>query len=133
MQCPKKMAQQSAPNAPARQNAPQQGAGNRDQPHIQYGKLNHLEANIVRDTLGVAIGTFSVESHHVNVLFDTGATHSFVTASWVETHSIRVTPMFLPTRVSSVGGRIKTDKLCLKSRVGIRGIEFPANLVVMGT
>jgi hypothetical protein len=127
------MAQQSALNAPTRQNAPQQGASNRDQPCIQYGKVNHLEADIVRDTLGVAISTFLVESHPVNVLFDTGAIHSFVTASWVETHSIPVTPMFLPTMVSSVGGRIKTNKLCIKSRVEIRGIEFPANLVVMGT
>jgi hypothetical protein len=38
----------------------------------------------------VALGTFSVESHSANVLFDTGATHSFATASWVETHSILV-------------------------------------------
>jgi hypothetical protein len=29
---------------------------------------------------------FSVEYHSANVLFDTRATHSFVTASWVESH-----------------------------------------------
>jgi hypothetical protein len=36
----------------------------------------------------VALGTFLVESHFANVLFDTGATHSFVTISWVETHNV---------------------------------------------
>jgi hypothetical protein len=133
MHCPKKMTQQqSAPNALARQNAPQQGTGNRGQPRTQYGKVNHLEADTVQETPGVAIGMFSVKSHPANVLFDTGATHSFATASWVETYNIPVAPMFPPMRVSSVGGRTQTNKICSNARVEIRGIEFPADLVVMG-
>jgi hypothetical protein len=70
---------------------------------------------------GVALGTFLVESHSANVLFDTGATHSFVTASWVETHNIPVAPMYPPMRVSSVGVRTQTDKFCPSARVQIRG------------
>jgi hypothetical protein len=69
----------------------------------------------------VALGTFSVESHSANVLFDTRATHSFVTASWVETHRVSVTPMYPPMRVSSVGGRTQTNKFCPNARVQIRG------------
>jgi hypothetical protein len=80
--CPKRAAQQQpAPNAPTRQNASQQGGNNHGQPRAQYGKVNHLEADIVQETLGVALGTFSIEYHSANVLFDTGATHSFVIAS----------------------------------------------------
>jgi hypothetical protein len=59
---------------------------------------------------GVALGTFSVEYHSANVLFDTGATHSFVTASWVESHNIPIAPMYPPMRVSSIGGRAQTDR-----------------------
>jgi hypothetical protein len=36
-------------------------------------------------------------------------------------------------RVSSIGGRTQTDKFCPSARVQIRGIEFPADLIVMGT
>jgi hypothetical protein len=72
-----------------------------------------------------------VEYHSANVLFDTGATHSFVTASWVESHNIPVAPMYLPMRVSSIGGRTKTDRFCPSARVQIRGIEFSADLIVM--
>jgi hypothetical protein len=36
-------------------------------------------------------------------------------------------------RVSSVGGRTQTDKFCPSARVQIRGIKFPADLIVMGT
>jgi hypothetical protein len=74
----------------------QPGGNNRGQPRAQYGKVNHLEADTVQETPGVALGTFSVEYHYANVLFDTGATHSFVTASWVESHNILVAPMYPP-------------------------------------
>jgi hypothetical protein len=91
---PDKAAQQQlAPNAPVRQNAMQQGGNNSGQPRAQYGKVNHLEADTVQETPEVALGTFSVEYHSTNFLFDTGATHSFVTASWVESHNILVAPM----------------------------------------
>jgi hypothetical protein len=74
-----------------------------------------------------------VEFHYTNVLFDTRATHSFVTTSWVETHNILVAPMYPPMRVNSVGGRTQTDKFFPSARVQIRGIEFPVDLIVMGT
>jgi hypothetical protein len=48
---------------------------------------------------------FSVESHPAKVLFDIGATHSFVTTIWVEAHNIPVEPMIPSLRVNSVGGR----------------------------
>jgi hypothetical protein len=93
--------------------------------------VNHLEADTVQETPGVALGPFSVESHSANVLFGTGATHSFVTASWVEKHSIPVAPMYPSMRVSSVGGRTQTDKFCPSARFQIR-VEFSADLIVMG-
>jgi hypothetical protein len=99
--CPKKVAQQQpTPNAPVRQNAMQQGGNNRGQPRAQYAKVNLLEADKVQETPGVALGMFSVEYHSANVLFDTGATYSFVTASWVESHNISVAPMYPPMSVS---------------------------------
>jgi hypothetical protein len=110
----------------------QQGGNNRGQPRAQYGKVNHLEADTVQETPEVALGTFSVEYHSANVLFDTGATHSFVTASWVESHIIPVAPMYPPMRVSSVSGRTQTDRFCPSAKVQIRGIEFSTDLIVMG-
>jgi hypothetical protein len=88
--------------------------------------VNHLEADTVQETPGVALGTFSVEYHSTNVLFDTGATHSFVTTSWLGA------PMYPPMRVSSVGGRTQTDRFCPSAMVQIRGIEFLIDLIVMG-
>jgi hypothetical protein len=41
--------------------------------------------------------------------------------------------MYPPMRVSSIDGRTQTDRFCPSARVQIRGIEFPADLIVMGT
>lgn len=92
-----------------------------------------MEAYTIQETQRVAICTFSVKCHPANVLFDTRTTHYFVTASWVETHNIPVAPMFPPMRVSSVGWKTQTDRLCPNARVEFRGKEFSANLIVMGT
>ena len=103
------------------------------QPHVRYGKVNHLEANTVQETLGVALGMFLVESHSTNVLFDTRETQSFVIGSSVESHNISIAPMYPPMRVSSIRGRTQTDRFCPSARVQIRGIEFPTDLIVMST
>ena len=69
------------------------------------GKVNHLEAESIQDAQDVAVCMFPVESHPAKVLFDTSATHSFVSTSWVEGHNIPIEPMFSPLRVNSVGGK----------------------------
>jgi hypothetical protein len=83
--------------------------------------------------LGREVGMFPVKSYPAKVLFDTGATHSFVSTSWVESHNIPIEPMIPPLRVNSVGGKVQSDRICPNLRIEIRGIDFPANLVVMGT
>jgi hypothetical protein len=125
--------QQSGPSAPAKQNVSQLGAGNRVQTRYNHGRLNHLEAEAVQETPGMIVGMFPVDSHIAEVLFDTGATHSFITASWVEAHNLPITTMSTPIQIDSVGGKVGSDSVCLNVSVEIRGIEFLANLIVMGT
>jgi hypothetical protein len=55
-----------------------------------------LEAKVVQETPGMIVGMFPVDSHIAEVLFDTGATHSSITASWVEAHNLPITTMSTP-------------------------------------
>jgi hypothetical protein len=59
------------------------------------------------------------------VLFDTGETHSFITASWVEVHNLPITTMTTPIQIDSADGKVRVDSVCLNVSVEIRGIEFP--------
>jgi hypothetical protein len=40
---------------------------------------------------------------------------------------------WVPIQIDSAGGKVRADSVCLNVSVEIRGIEFPANLIVMGT
>jgi hypothetical protein len=134
MHCPKKSAQQqSGPSAPSKQNVSQPGAGNRVQTHYNHGILNHLEVEAVQETPGMIVGMFPVDSHIAEVLFDTRAMHSYITTSWVEAHNLPIITMSTPIQIDSVGGKVRADSVCLNVIVEIMGIEFPANLIVMGT
>jgi hypothetical protein len=134
MQCPKKAAQQqSGPSALAKQNVSQPGAGNCAQIRYNHGRLNHLEAEAVQETPDMIVGMFPVDSHITEVLFDTGAMHSFITVSWVEAHNLPLTTMSTPIQIDSAGRKVRTDSIFLNVSMEIRGIAFPANLIVMGT
>jgi hypothetical protein len=122
MPCPKKATQQqSGPSAPAKQNVSQPGAGNRVQTCYNHGRLNHLEAEAVQETPGMIVGMFPVNSHIAEVLFDTGATHSFITASWVEAHNLPITTTSTPIQIDSACGKFQADSVCLNVSVEIRG------------
>ena len=56
----------------------------------------------------MVIGTFMVNSYLATVLFDTGATHSFITQSFVEHHGIRTSTLKMCLLVSSPGGQLRS-------------------------
>jgi hypothetical protein len=134
MHCPKKVAQQQlGSSVPTNQNVSQPGADNCAQTRYNYGRLNHLEAEAVQETPGMIVCMYPVKFHIAKVLFDTGATHSFITASWLEAHNLPITTMSTPLQIDSTDGKVRADSVCLNVSVEIRGIEFPANLIVMDT
>jgi hypothetical protein len=90
-----------------------------------HGRLNHLEAKAVQETPGMIAGTFLVESHLAEVLFDTGAIHSFIIVSWVESHNLPITTMTTPIQIDSAGGKVQADSVCLNVSVEIGGWGFP--------
>ena len=53
------------------------------------GRVHHVSAETIRDDSPVILGMLLVNSYPAMVLFDTGATHSFIAQSFVEHHGIR--------------------------------------------
>jgi len=60
------------------------------------GRVYVMRKEEVEDALNVVMGSFSILSQPINVLFDSGATHSFVSIRLVETLEL------VPTRQSSL-------------------------------
>jgi hypothetical protein len=79
----------------------------------------------------VVIGTFSVNDISAVVLFDSGASHSFISAAYVEKHNLPMALLRSQMIVSSPGGDMPARQLCPKVNLKIRGVEFVANLIVL--
>jgi hypothetical protein len=69
----------------------------------------------------VMLGTFDVHSTPATVLFDSGASHTFISQTFVKTHSIPLCAMKNPIIVNSPGGIIPASYCCLPTSLILRG------------
>jgi len=93
--------------------------------------VNHVTAKSAAEAPNVVIGTFMVNSYPAMVLFDTGATHSFISKSFAKQHRIPVSCMRTAMIVTSPGGQIHTCSICSRVSIVIKGAEFRTGLIVI--
>jgi hypothetical protein len=74
---------------------------------------------------------FFVSSHPATVLFDSEATHSFISSSFVVKHHLPITIMKQTMLVSSPRGEMRTKHICPAVSITIRGIDFLVNHIVL--
>jgi hypothetical protein len=79
----------------------------------------------------VVLGMFLASSHPAIVLFNLGASHSFIPSSFVVKHQLPITIMKQAMLVSSLGGEIRTKHICPAISITIRGVDFLVNLIVL--
>ena len=77
------------------------------------------------------LGEYLVSSALATVLFDSGASHSFISSSFVEKHKIPTVLLKTPLITRTPGGDIKCQLGCLRVRINLSGVEFLADLVVL--
>jgi hypothetical protein len=69
----------------------------------------------------VVIGMFLVNDTSVVVLFDSGASHSFLSTTYVGKHNLPLALLRCQIIVSSPGGDMPARQLCPKVNLKIRG------------
>ncbi|KAK1616782.1 hypothetical protein QYE76_022299, partial [Lolium multiflorum] len=88
-ECPQRLAKLAGnPSAPAQQQR-RVSTGKKfapNNPHNRGGRLYHMNAEEAQEAPDVVLGMFSVNSIPARVLFDSGASHSFVTEDFVSTN-----------------------------------------------
>jgi hypothetical protein len=84
-----------------------------------------------QETPDVVIGMFLITDTSAVVLFDSGASHSFISAAYVEKNNLPLTLLKCQIIVSSLGENMPTMQLCPNVNLKIRGIDFIANLIIL--
>jgi hypothetical protein len=74
---------------------------------------------------------FLASSHPATILFDSGASHSFISSSFVAKHSLPIATIKHTMLVSSPEGEMRTKHICPAVCITIRGVDFSLNLILL--
>jgi hypothetical protein len=74
---------------------------------------------------------FLVNDTSAVVLFDSGASHSFIFVAYVGKYNLPLALLRCQMIVSSLGGDMPARQLRPKVNLKIRGVDFVANLIVL--
>jgi hypothetical protein len=79
----------------------------------------------------VMMGTFLVANYPAVILFDSGASHTFISKNFVEKHCIPCTESREGFIIHSPGGRIFTKEVAFHIPVTLAAREFPTNMIIL--
>jgi hypothetical protein len=79
----------------------------------------------------IMMGMFLVANYPAVILFDSGASHTFISKNFVEKHCIPCIESREGFIIHSPGGRIFTKKVAFHIPVTLAGREFPTNKIVL--
>jgi hypothetical protein len=74
---------------------------------------------------------FFVRSHPTTILFDSGASHSFISLTFVPKYHLPLSIMKHTMLVSSTGGEMRMKHICPAVSITISGVDFLANLIIL--
>jgi hypothetical protein len=105
--------------------------GNRGQQNYVHGRVNHVIAEEAQGDKDVVLGTFLINSVPATVLFDSGASHSFITEQFVAKHDVPRSSMKTHLLISSPNGEMKSTYVCPQVNLKTGEIDFEADLVII--
>jgi hypothetical protein len=85
------------------------------------GRVNHVAMEEAQEAPNVVIGMFPINYTSVVVLFNSGASHSFVSIAYIGKHNLLLALLKCQMIVSSPGGDMPTRQICPKVNLKIRG------------
>jgi hypothetical protein len=120
-------------NGPKQMTGITREASAKTQSSFGKAKVNHVYAEEAEDAPGVVLGEFLVQSFLVNILFDSGAFHPFISSHFVETHDIPIVALKRPLITKSPEGHITCHLGVINTPIYLSEVVFPTSLVVLNS
>jgi hypothetical protein len=79
----------------------------------------------------VLVGTFSLNGHHIVILFDSGASHDFISKACTQKHQLAIEYMHTPYMISTPGGKIFTRQVVVNPSLNIGGRVSKTCLIIL--
>jgi hypothetical protein len=111
--------------------APTPGAPRKPAVGATYGRLTHLTVEDAQDAPDIVYNMFLVQGVLASVLFDSGATCSYISSKFARERSTPVTPQSVPIDTISPLGTTRSTKIYKGVRITIEGCTFLADLILL--
>jgi hypothetical protein len=120
--CPQRIATTPVQN---RQQTPGSGKG------YSIAKVNQVSIDATPDGGDLVLGMFYVNAIPATILFDSGATHSFMSARYANTNEIPLLNMRKPMIVITPKGPVEAKQMTRRLTLTIMGREFGATTIIL--
>ena len=98
---------------------------------IKIGRVNYTTLEDVTDGTQVMTGTFSVNQCPVVVLFDSGASHTFISEACVARLNLRVTHLKRPYIIHAPGAQLHASQCVQGVSLDLGGKVFQTDLIIL--
>jgi hypothetical protein len=95
------------------------------------GRIYYTQVATTPEGEPVMMGTFLVANHPALILFDSGASHTFMSKKFVERHCIPYIESREGFTIHSPGGQIFTKEVAYQVPVTLAGRDFPTNMIIL--
>jgi hypothetical protein len=95
------------------------------------GRVNQVVVEESQEAPDIVIGIFFINDAFAVVLFDSRASHSFISATYVGNHNLPLALLKCQMIVSSPGGDMPSRQLCPKVNIKISGVDFVTKLNIL--
>jgi hypothetical protein len=95
------------------------------------GRLYYTQVATTPEGEPVMIGTFLVANHPAIILFDSCASHTFISKKFVEQHCIPYHESREGFKIHSPGGQIFTKEVAFQVLETLDEWDFPTNMIVL--
>jgi len=103
----------------------------RGKPVKKVRQVFHIEVETIPKGEPVMMGTFSVANHPALMLFDSGASHTFINHTFVIKHEIPIGETKDHFYIQSPGGQLSSKEMVYQVPVVFGGHSFPTNMIIL--
>jgi hypothetical protein len=95
------------------------------------GRVNYTTIEDVPKGERILVGTFSLDGHPVVILFDSGASHDFISKACTQKCQLVIEHMSTPYMILTPGGNVITKQLVINAPLNLGGKVYKTHLIVL--
>jgi hypothetical protein len=95
------------------------------------GRVNYTTMEDIPEGEQILVGTFSLNGYPVVVLFDSGATHDFITKACTQRCQLSIHHIDTPYLISTLGGRVVIKQIVMHAPLYLARKLYKPSLIVL--